>query len=201
MLSFTGSAYIYLIVSSASHTKPYRDINFISDISWSPTCKQHCSFWATYLSTRASPGALAVFHKCLMWLWCIVWPKTRKLASPANTCQRGRFQVNAVLPPPAEPGRVPGLAKLGIWTPNNAIWGQPSRTQTQKPIAVNLWCRVKRWRSASFPDGGVGTARGFKLLAVLHKDEFSKAHGCLSEGKRADKWIMLNEWISEWKKT
>lgn len=70
-----------------------------------------------------------------------------------------------------------------------------------KPIAMNLWCRVKRWRSASFPDGGVGTARGFKLLAVLHKDEFSKAQGCLSEGKRADKWIMLNEWISEWKET
>lgn len=102
-------------------------INFIFDISRSPICKQHCSYWAT----QASPGALAVFHKCLMWLWCIVWPKTRKLS---NTCQRGRFQVSAVIPPPAEPGRVPGLAKLRIWTPNNTIWGQPSRTQTQNQL-------------------------------------------------------------------
>lgn len=103
--------------------------------------------------TRASP-VVAVFRKCLMWLRWIVWPKQGSQQAQEKHLPRGCFQVDAVLPPPAEPGRMPGLAKLGIRTSNNAIWGQPLRTSMQKPFTMNSRCRVKRWRSTVFPDGG-----------------------------------------------
>lgn len=69
-----------------------------------------------------------------------------------------------------------------------------------KPIAVNLWCRVKRRRSASFPDGGVGTARGFKLLAVLHKDDVFQGPRLFiwrQESRQMDYAEWMNFWMEE----
>ncbi len=109
-----------------------------------------------------------------MWLRWIVWPKQGSQQAREKHLPRGCFQVDAVLPPPAEPGKMPGLAKLGIRTSNNAIWGQPLRTSTQKPFAMSSRCRLKHWRSTVFPDGGRERLWGLNPWRCYTKTSFPR---------------------------